>query len=43
MNMEMTTGGIVFMVGAWIAILWLNGYCMYKVLGPGKPDDNRKK
>lgn len=41
--MEMTLGGIIFMVGAWIAILWLNGYCMYKVLGPGKPEHKPEK
>gem|GEM_PF-5627367 len=41
--MEMTTGGIVFMAGAWVVILALNGYCMYKVLAPGKPDSDRSK
>ena len=42
--MEMTVGGIIFMAAAWVAILSVNGYCMYKVLGPSgpsKPDNDR--
>lgn len=39
--MEMTVGGIIFMAAAWVAILAVNGYCAYKVLGPDKSDSER--
>jgi hypothetical protein len=35
--MTMTTGGWVFMIVAWAAILWLIGHCLIKVLTKKKP------
>jgi hypothetical protein len=34
--MELTTGGLIFMVASWVAIISLNVFCFYKIFSKKK-------
>ena len=34
--MELTTGGLIFMIASWVAILGLNIFCFSKIFGKNK-------